>query len=123
VAITWCSAHITQEVEVFYQRHALYGQHVKRQYSAQRSTGEVRHVEVPPAVVIVVPAWLLDAASCTGIVLSEPRASVDALTRSCTGCCLGVCTHVQRRSGQPHGVDAKANSNSRSQAVHFAAVP
>src|SRR5688572_19894706 len=68
------SAHVAQEVEVFYKWHALYGRRVKRQYSEQRATGEVVHVEVSPGVVIVVPAWMLNAASCTGMDLGPPRA-------------------------------------------------
>lgn len=66
-------------MEVFYRWHALYGRRVRRQYSEHRATGEVVHVEVEPGVVLVVAAWMLDAASCSGMELGEPRVSVAAL--------------------------------------------
>ena len=37
------------------------------------------HVEVTPGVVLVVAAWMLDAASCAGMELGAPRASMAAL--------------------------------------------
>src|ERR1035441_2090775 len=73
------SAHVGQEVEVFYRWHALYGRRLRRQYGEQRAAGEVVHVEVTPGVVLVVAAWMLDAASCAGMELGAPRASVAAL--------------------------------------------
>ena len=73
------SAHVGQVVEVFYRWHALYGRRVRRQYSEHRATGDVVHVEVEPGVVLVVAAWMLDAASCSGMELGEPRVSVAAL--------------------------------------------
>ena len=48
------------------------------QYSEQRATGEVVHVEVAPGVVTCVAAWMLDAAACAGMELGAPRVSVDA---------------------------------------------
>jgi len=73
------SALVGQVVEVFYRLHALYGRRVRRQYSEHRATGEVVHVEVEPGVVLVVAAWMLDAASCSVMELGEPRTSVTAL--------------------------------------------
>ena len=58
------SAHIGLEVEVFYRWHPLYGRRVRREYSEQRASGEVVHVEVEPGIVIVVAAWMLNAAAC-----------------------------------------------------------
>ncbi|SCC93405.1 conserved hypothetical protein [Thiomonas sp. X19] len=73
------SAHVGQEVEVFYRWHPLYGRRVRRQYSEQRASGPVVHVEVSAGIVIVMAAWMLDAASCAGMELGAPRASVSAL--------------------------------------------
>lgn len=73
------SAHVGQEVEVFYCWHPLYGRRVRRQYSQRRANGEVVHVEVGPGVVIVVAAWMLNAAACARMGLGAPRASADAL--------------------------------------------
>jgi hypothetical protein len=39
----------------------------------------VVHVEVTPGVVLIVAAWMLDAASCAVMELGAPRASVGAL--------------------------------------------
>jgi hypothetical protein len=67
------SAHIGQEVEVFYRWHPLYGRRVERQYSEQRANGEVVHVEVSPGIVIVIAAWMLDGAACAGMDLGVLR--------------------------------------------------
>jgi hypothetical protein len=40
----------------------------------------VVHIEVSFGVVIVVPAWMLHDASCAGMEMVEPRASLEALT-------------------------------------------
>jgi hypothetical protein len=74
------SAHVGQEVEIFYRWHALYGRRLQRQYIEHRATGDVVHVQVEPGVVVVVAAWMLDAAACSGMELGEPRASLAALT-------------------------------------------
>lgn len=66
-------------VEVFYRWHALYGRRLLRQYGEHRATGDVVYVEVEPGVVLVMAAWMLDAASCSGMELGEPCASVAAL--------------------------------------------
>ncbi|HOF31828.1 MAG TPA: hypothetical protein PK441_13335, partial [Burkholderiaceae bacterium] len=73
------SAHVGQVVEVHYRWHALYGRRLRRQYGEHRATGDVVHVEVEPGVVLVVAAWMLDAAFCSDMELGEPRASVTAL--------------------------------------------
>jgi hypothetical protein len=73
------SAHIGQVVEVHYRWHALYGRRLRRQYGEHRATGDVVHVEVEPGVVLVLAAWMLDAAFCSVMELGEPRASVAAL--------------------------------------------
>jgi hypothetical protein len=73
------SAHIGQEVEVHYRWHALYGRRVRRQYVERRAGGEVVHVEVAPGNVVVVAAWMLDAAACAGMELGTPLVSIAAL--------------------------------------------
>ena len=44
-----------------------------------RAGGEVVHIEVTPGIVIVVAAWMLDPAACTGMALGAPCVSVSAL--------------------------------------------
>ncbi len=56
------SSHVGLLVEVFYRYHELYGRWFRRQYGEQRATGDVVYVEVAPGVVLVVAAWMLDAA-------------------------------------------------------------
>jgi hypothetical protein len=93
------SAHVGQEVEVFYRWHPLYGRRVRRQYSEQRANGEVVHVEVESGIVIVVAAWMLSATACARMELGAPRVFLEALDelhlllsqqglrRSCAGVC------------------------------------
>jgi hypothetical protein len=73
------SAHIGQEVEVYYRWHPLYGRRVRRHYSEQRVSGQFIHVEAAPGVVTVVAAWMLDPVACAGMQLGVPRVSVAAL--------------------------------------------
>lgn len=62
-----------------YRWHPLYGRAVRRFYSEQRANGAVVHVEASAGNVIVVAAWMLDAAACAHMVLGEPRVSLPAL--------------------------------------------
>ncbi|MBV6274496.1 hypothetical protein KVP09_16510, partial [Alcaligenaceae bacterium CGII-47] len=73
------SAHIGQEVEVYYRWHPFYGRRVKIRDVEQRSGGCVVHIEADPGVVMMIAAWMLDHAVCSAMALSEPRASVAAL--------------------------------------------
>lgn len=50
------------------------------QYSEQRASGRVVHVEVAPGIVTVLPDWMLDASICAGMILGAPRVSTDALS-------------------------------------------
>ncbi len=62
-----------------YRWHPLYGRTVRRFYSEQRANGTFVHIEVSAGNVIVVAAWMLDAAACAHMVLGEPRVSLPAL--------------------------------------------
>ena len=74
------SAHVGQEVEVHYRWHPLYGRRVRQHYSELRAGGRVAHVEAAPGVVVVLAAWMLDAAACTGMKLGAPHLDVAALS-------------------------------------------
>src|ERR1700694_6005108 len=74
------SAHIGQEVEVYYRGHPLYGRRVRRHYSEQRVAGRCVHVEAEPGVIISVAAWMLDPVACAGMEIGVPRATVAALS-------------------------------------------
>lgn len=90
----------------FYRWHPLYGRRVRRQYSEQRATGEVVHVEASPGIVIVVAAWMLNAASCSAMELGSPRASLEALGELHLLLCqreLRRSCGVHTTSEEPHG--------------------
>ena len=73
------SAHIGQEVEVYYPWHPYHGRRVRAHYSEQRAGGRVVHVEDKPGIVTVLPEWMLDASICASMQLGMPRVSVDCL--------------------------------------------
>lgn len=73
------SAHISQEVEVHYRWHALYGRKVRQLYAEQRSGREVVVVEAEPGVAIVLAAWMLDPAVCSTMSLGAPTINIAGL--------------------------------------------
>ena len=56
-----------------------YGRLVRQHYSELRAGGRVAHVEAAPGVVVVLAAWMLDPAACTGMKLGAPHLDVAAL--------------------------------------------
>ena len=78
-AVEFCRGDEGVHVEVHYRWHALYGRRLRRQYVEQRAGGEVVHVEMAPGVVLVLAAWMLDAAACAGMSLGAPRVTLAAL--------------------------------------------
>ena len=44
-----------------------------------RSDGEFVYVEKDPGIVLLLPAWMLDAAACSTMQLGTPRVALDAL--------------------------------------------
>jgi hypothetical protein len=73
------SAHVGQEVEVYYRWHPLFGRRVRREYTKRRASGDVVYVETEPGVVVVLAAWMLDPVACAGMESGEPRVCVAAL--------------------------------------------
>lgn len=67
------SAHVGQEVEVFYRWRPLYGRRVRRQYSEQRANAEVVHLEVGPGIVMNRPGG--DSSSSSPHGCSVPRSA------------------------------------------------
>lgn len=90
------SAHVGQEVEIYYRWHAQYGLRVRLQCSEQRATSEIVHVAVRPGIVIVivVAAGMLDAASCAGMDLGR-SARIDS--RACRSASVAVATRASTR--------------------------
>jgi hypothetical protein len=50
----------------------LYGQVARRVQIERRATGEFVHVELAPGVVVVLPAWKLDAVYCASLKVGAP---------------------------------------------------
>ena len=73
------SAHIGEEVEVFYRWHPLHRRRVRLQYGEQRLAGRFVHVEASPGVVVALAAWMLDPVACAGMMMGAPRVGVSAL--------------------------------------------
>lgn len=73
------SAHIGQELEIYYRWHPLYGRKVRFRDSEQRGSGCVVHVDDGSGAVTVVSAWMLDPVVCVSMKLGEPRVAVAAL--------------------------------------------
>ena len=108
------SAHIGQDVEVHYRWHPFYGRRLRAQYSEQRGSGRVVHVEVAPGVVTVLPDWMLDASICAGMTLGAPRVSTSALgelQRLLVACGFrrssGDCLVTQESRDELHGLMAE----------------
>lgn len=72
------SAHPSQEVEVHYRWHALYGRKVRQLYAERRSGREIAVVESEPGVAIVLAAWMLDPATCAEMSFGPP--TIDLLS-------------------------------------------
>ena len=73
------SAHVGQEIVVYYRWHPLHGRRLRQHYVEARQTGALAHVETAPGVVVAISAWMLDPVACVGMELGSPRASISAL--------------------------------------------
>ena len=74
------SAHISQEVVIYYRWHALHGRGVRQLYTERRSGREVAVVESEPGVAIVVAVWMLDPVACSAMTLGTPAVDLLGLT-------------------------------------------
>lgn len=74
------SAHVGQDVVIWYRWHPYFGRTVQCEYMEDRATGRAAHIVVRPGEVIVVPAWMLDRKVCEAFSLGSPQVTVDALT-------------------------------------------
>ena len=70
------SAHIGQELEIYYRWHPLFGRKVRFRDSEQRGNGCVVHVDDGSGAVRVVCAWMLDLVAVVSMKLCEPRVAV-----------------------------------------------
>src|SRR5437899_3314150 len=103
------SAHVGQDVEVFYRWHALYGRRVRLNRLEPRANGQIAYVEASPGEILIMAAWMLDPVSCAGMQMAEPRASLAALAdlhRLLVACGF-------RRSSEDEQRFAQADPNAR----------
>ncbi|MER9464258.1 hypothetical protein [Mesorhizobium sp. M0586] len=54
------SAHIGQEVEVYYRWHPYFGRRLRCENSEERANGRIIHLVVVPGHVITALAWMVD---------------------------------------------------------------
>ena len=73
------SAHIGRDCVIHYRWHAYFGRQVGLEAIEQRADGFLASVEVEPELIIKIPTWMLDPASCAGMEIGAPRASRAAL--------------------------------------------
>lgn len=73
------SAHVGQIYRVHYRWHAYFGADVKVFRTFNRGDGQHVGLERDPGIVIVAPAWILDASVCRGLELGEPLVCTEAL--------------------------------------------
>ncbi|MER9592858.1 hypothetical protein NKI94_29395 [Mesorhizobium australicum] len=60
LAISGHSAHVGQEVEVYYRWHPYFGRRLRCENSEERANGRIIHLVVVPGHVITALAWMVD---------------------------------------------------------------
>ena len=73
------SAHVGQEMEVYYRYHPYFGRKVLVRRIAQRATGQFLSVQGPAGIVVLIAGWMLDPVICAGMTIGAPRIDLAAL--------------------------------------------
>ena len=73
------SAHVGQELEVYYRYHPYFGRKVLVRRIAQRATGQFLSVQGPAGIVVLIAGWMLDPVICAGMTIGAPRVDLAAL--------------------------------------------
>ena len=73
------SAHVGQELEVYYRWHPYFGCKVNVRRVEQRATGQFLKVQGPAGVVVSMAGWMLDPVICAGMTIGAPRVDLAAL--------------------------------------------
>lgn len=73
------SAHVGDEVEVYYRWHPYFGQKVLIRRVEERGTGRFLKILVPTGAVIAISGWMVDPVVCGGMTVGAPRVDLTAL--------------------------------------------
>jgi hypothetical protein len=73
------SAHVGQELEVYYRYHPYFGRNVLVRRIAQRATGQFLSVQGPAGIVVLIAGWMLDPVICAGMTIGAPRVDLATL--------------------------------------------
>src|SRR5580700_7379826 len=73
------SAHVGQELEVYYRWHPYFGCKVGVRRVEQRATGHFLKVQGPAGVVVSIAGWMLDPVVCAGMAIGPPQVNLAAL--------------------------------------------
>ena len=73
------SAHVGQELEVYYRWHPYFGRKVRIRQVQERADGRYVRVMGPAGVVVLMAAWMLDPVACAAMTAGPPRVTCAAL--------------------------------------------
>ena len=73
------SAHVGQELEVYYRYHPYFSRKVLVRRIAQRATGQFLSVQGPAGIVVLIAGWMLDPVICAGMTIGAPGVDLVAL--------------------------------------------
>ncbi|CAK7262005.1 hypothetical protein [Shinella sp.] len=73
------SAHVGDEVEVFYRWHPYFGQKVCIRRVDRRAIGQFLQVLGPAGVVVSIAGWMIDPVACAGMTMGSARVDLAAL--------------------------------------------
>ncbi|TAA56490.1 hypothetical protein EXZ48_23165 [Shinella sp. JR1-6] len=74
------SAHVGQELEVYYRWHPYFGRKVNVRRVEHRATGQFLKVLGPSGAVVSMAAWMLDPVVCAGMTSGAPQVDLPALS-------------------------------------------
>jgi hypothetical protein len=73
------SAHVGQELEVYYRWHPYFRRKVRIRQVQERADGRYVRVTGPAGVVVLMAAWMLDPVPCAAMTVGPPRVAWEAL--------------------------------------------
>ncbi len=106
------SAHVGQICRVHYRWHAYFGSDVRVFRVYQSGDEQYAALERDPGVVVMAPAWVLNAAVCSTLSLGMPLVSIAALN-DLHGHCQVVCQRLQRAVGGVVRRSSQGHSHSK----------
>ncbi|MGI9485937.1 MAG: hypothetical protein ACR2RF_08665, partial [Geminicoccaceae bacterium] len=77
------SAHVGQELEVYYRWHPYFGNRVLVRQIQERADGCYVRVEGTGGIVVLMAAWMLDPVACATMTVGPPRVEWATLVELC----------------------------------------